>query len=262
VLAQPAGTRTTAARAKARTGGGGIAWWQIDHPAARRYYGEALDIERELGKPSRLAEALSNQSFAVGSAGELEEATKYLLESVELFRASSNEHGVARGLTTLVMGEAQAGNWDGAIKKLEESVTIWRRLGDRLQLAFALIWLGFACGRARRWGKARSSALEAMEIFGDSGNPTGIALAFRDLAFIANWEGHHEDPLRLAGAAEALREQLGGGPPPGFGGMLQEDPTAEARQQLPEDVAQRCWDEGFHMDVKDAVAFARSHFGA
>jgi predicted ATPase/class 3 adenylate cyclase len=260
VLAEPGGARPTAARAKALTGGGGIAWWQIDHPAAQRYYGDALAIERELGDPSRLAEALYNQSFALGAAGDVEEATKNLLESVDLFRASGNEHGVARGLTTLVMGEAQAGNWEGAISKLEESVGIWRRLGDRLQLAFALIWLAFACGRARRWREARSAALEALDLFRASGNPTGIALAFRDLAFIANWEGYAEDALRLAGAAEALREQLGGGPPPGFGGMLQGDPVADARQQLPEDVAQLRWDEGLKMGVEDALGFARSHF--
>lgn len=257
VLAEPGVTRPTPARAKALTGAGGIAWWQVDHSAARRYYGEALDIERRLGDPSRLAEALYNYSFVLGAAGELEEVTRNLQESVALFRTSGNQHGVARGLTMLVMGDAQAGNWDRAISKLQESVGIWRRLGDRLQLAFDLIWLAFACGRGRRWGDARSSALEALDIFRDSGNPTGIALAFRDLAFIANWEGHPQEALQLAGAAEALRKQLGGGPPPGFGGMLEGDPADEARQQLPEDVAQRCWDEGLRMGLEDALAYAR-----
>jgi predicted ATPase/class 3 adenylate cyclase len=260
VLAEPDVARPTAARAKALTGGGGIAWWQVDHSAARRYYGEALRIERELGDPSRLAEALYNQAFVLGAAGETEGATKSIQESVELFRASGNQHGVARGLTMLVTGDAQAGNWDSAIGKLEESVGIWRRLGDRLQLAFTLIWLAFACGRARRWREARSSALEALDLFRGSGNATGIALAFRDLAFIANWEGHPEEALRLAGAAEALREQLAGGPPPGFGGMLEGDPAADARQQLSEDVARLCWDEGLQMSVEDALVFARRHF--
>ncbi|HVH64939.1 MAG TPA: adenylate/guanylate cyclase domain-containing protein [Candidatus Acidoferrum sp.] len=260
-LSEPGVPRPTPARAKALTGAGGIAWWQVDHAAARRYYGEALAIERELGDPARLAEALYNQAFVLGAAGEMEEVTRNLQESVELFRTSGNQHGVARGLTMLVMGDAQAGNWDSAIGKLQESVGIWRRLGDRLQLAFDLIWLAFACGRARRWAEARSSALEALDVFRDSGNPTGIALAFRDLAFIANWEGHPQEALQLAGAAEALRKQLGGGPPPGFGGMLEGDPVAEARQQLPEDVAQRNWDEGLRMGLEDAVVVARRRPG-
>jgi tetratricopeptide (TPR) repeat protein len=208
VLAEPGVVSPTEARAKALTGGGGIAWWQIDHSAARRYYGEALAIERKLGDPSRMAEALYNNSFVLGAAGELEAATTNLQESVELFRASGDEHGVARGLTMLVIGDSQAGNWESAVARLEEGVAIWRRLGDRLQLAFTLIWLAFASGRARRWREARSAGLEALDLFCDAGNATGIALAFRDLAFFSNWEGHPEEALRLAGAAQALREQV------------------------------------------------------
>jgi predicted ATPase/class 3 adenylate cyclase len=257
VLAGPGAARATEARAKALTGGGGIAWWQIDHAAARRYYREALTIERELGNPERIAEALYNHAFVLGAAGEMDGATRNLEESVELFRTSGNQHGVARGLTMLVIGDAQAGNWDGAIRKLAEGVAIWRRLGDRLQLAFTLVWLGFAYGRARRWREARSAVLEALDLFREAGNATGIALAFRDLAFISNWGGHPQEALQLAAAAEALREQLGGGPPPGFGGMLEGDPAADARRQLSEDVARLRWEEGLRMGLDDAVAFAR-----
>jgi predicted ATPase/class 3 adenylate cyclase len=259
VLDEPAGRRATAARAKALTGGGGIAWWQVDHQGARRYYAEALTIERELGDPDRLAEALYNHSFAVGAAGELDEATRELQESIEFFRASGNTHGVARGLMMLVMGDAQAGRWDSAVRKLEESVGIWRRSTDRLQLAFSLIWLAFAYGRALRWHEAWSSAIEALDLFHDAGNSSGIALAFRDLAFIANWEGHPTEALQLAGAAEALRRRLSGSPPPGFGGMLQGDPVADARRQLPEDAAQRSWEEGLRMALDDALALAHRH---
>ncbi|HEY9288457.1 MAG TPA: adenylate/guanylate cyclase domain-containing protein [Candidatus Dormibacteraeota bacterium] len=259
VLAQP-GAPPTAARAKALTGGGGIAWWQVDHPAARRYYTEALQIERELGDQSRLAEALFNQAFVLGAGGDVQEAGKTLEESVSLFRAAGNQHGVARGLQMLVMEQAQAGNWQIAIRTLEESVGIWRRLGDRLQLAFTLIWLTFACGRARRWPEAASAGLEALDLFREAGNATGIALVFHDLAFIANWEGHPEDALRLEAAAQAIRKQLGGGPPPGFGAMLEGDPAADARRDLPEEVTRACWDEGWQMSVDDAVAFVRRRF--
>ena len=39
VLTMPGGDQPTRARAKALTGAGGIAWWRIDHPAARQFYG-------------------------------------------------------------------------------------------------------------------------------------------------------------------------------------------------------------------------------
>jgi len=136
-------------------------------------------------------------------------------------------------------------------------VAIWRRLGDRLQLAFDLIWLAFAYGRAGRWRDAHLAAVEALSIFREAENATGVALAFRDLAFLAGWEGRPQDALRLAGAAESLREKIGGGPPHGFGGMLEGDPAAEARRELPEAEAERSWQEGRNLDVDEALALAR-----
>src|SRR5438093_7522942 len=140
----------------------------------------------------------------------------------------------------LVMRDAQAGDWQSAIARLEEVVAIWRRLGDRLQLAFDLIWLAFACGRAGRSREARLAALDALTLFRDAGNATGIGLAFRDLAFLAVWEGRPQEALRFMGAAESLRERIGGGPPPGFGGMLEGDPAAEARAERSKDDAAPC----------------------
>ncbi|TMD40688.1 MAG: adenylate/guanylate cyclase domain-containing protein [Chloroflexi bacterium] len=215
LLAMPSGQGRTAARAKALTGAGGIAWWQIDRD----------------------------------SAG--------LEESLDLFRRAEVEHGVARVLAMLVIRDAKAGKWQNAIARLEEVIAIWRRLGDRLQLAFTLIWLGFACGRAGRRPEARSAALEALALFRDAGNATGIGLAFRDLAFLAVWEGRPQEALTLMGAAESLRDRIGGGPPPGFGGMLEGDPVAEARAQLSEDEAERCWQQGRRMELEEALTLAR-----
>src|SRR5206468_2799564 len=132
------------------TGAGGIAWWQIDRDRAGAFYGEALAIERELGEPARIAEALYNQAFVAGASGDVDRSAALLEESLDLFRAAEVEHGVARALAMLVMRDAQAGDWQSAIARLEEVVAIWRRLGDRLQLAFDLIWLAFAYGRAGR----------------------------------------------------------------------------------------------------------------
>src|SRR5205814_6683913 len=93
-------------------------------------------------------------------------------------------------------------------------------------------------------------------LFREVDNPTGIVLAFRDLAFLATWEGRHEDAIRLAAASESLRERAGGGPPPGFAGLLEGDPVAEARAHLPEDTARRAWEGGRAMSVEEAAAVA------
>jgi predicted ATPase/class 3 adenylate cyclase len=256
VLAMPSGQAATAARAKALTGAGGIAWW-TDQGAARAFYDEALAIERQLGDPARLAEALLNEAFAVAGEHDLQAAARLLDESLALFRQVGDEPGVARVLAMLVVPDAMAGAWDRVIARLEEVVAIWRRLGDRLSLAFDLVWLAFAYGRAARPQDARATALEALELFREVDNATGIALVFLDLAFLLTWEGRHQDAIRMAGASASHRQRAGGGPTPGFGGMLEGDPVAEASAHLTEDAARRAWQEGLTLSVDQAVALAR-----
>ena len=256
VLAMPSGQGRTAARAKALAGAGGVAWW-VDRRGSRARYEEALAIERELGDPARLAQALYNQAFAVADEHDLESAPRLLEESLALFRQVGDEPGVAGVLTMQVVPDAMAGAWDRVVARVEEVVAIWRRLGERLNLAFGLIWLAFAYGRAGRRADARATALEALELFREADNPTGTALAFLDLAFLLTWEGRHSDAIRMAGVAEALRQRVGGGPTPGFGGMLEGDPVADARVHLTEEDAQQAWQEGRAMTVADAVTLAR-----
>jgi predicted ATPase/class 3 adenylate cyclase len=253
VLAMPSGQAPTAARAKALTGAGGIAWWS-DRGPARAFYDEALAIERRLGDPARLAEALYNQAHAVADAHDLEAAARLFDESLELFRRVGDEPGAARVLVMQVVPDAMAGAWDRVVARIEEVAAIWRRLGDRLNLAFGLIWLAFAYGRAGRRDDARATALEALQLFREADNATGVALAFLDLAFLLTWEGRHTDAIRMAGVSERQRQLAGGGPTPGFGGMLEGDPVADARAHLTEDAAGRAWEEGRAMSVPEAIA--------
>jgi tetratricopeptide (TPR) repeat protein len=186
--------------------------------------------------------------------GELEPAAALLDESLELFRSVGADAGIARVLVMLVIRDAMAGDWGRVIAKIEEVVAIWERTGDRLQLAFDLVWLAFAYGRAGRPEDARSTAVRSLELFRSVDNQTGIALAFRDLAFLLTWEGRHEDAIRLAGASESVRARAGGGPPAGFAGLLEGDPVAEARGHLEAVVADRAWEDGLALSIDDAAA--------
>jgi hypothetical protein len=157
----------------------------------------------------------------------------------------------------LVIRDAQAGDWEPVITRLEETTAIWRRLGDHLHLAFDLVWLAFAYGKMGRRADARATALEALELFCDVDNATGIGITLVDLAFLATWEGRHEDAVRLAAAFESLSERTGG-PPGGFAGLLEGDPVDEARIHLSDEVVRRAREEGLTMTVEEAMALARA----
>jgi predicted ATPase/class 3 adenylate cyclase len=257
VLTMPTGRRPTAARAKALTGAGGIAWWQMDRGMSRACYQEALEIERELEDPTRIAEALYNQAFVVAAEEGVEAAAVLLDESLELFRRAGDEAGVARALNMLVIRDAEAGDWEACIRGIEEAAAIMRALGDRYQLANALVWLAVAYARSGRPEDGHAAALESLDLFREAENATGIALALLSLSFLALWEGRYEDALRLVAASETLDEEAGASRTTGFAGLLEGDPAAEARAHLPQDVADRAWEEGRGMSMEAAVILAR-----
>ena len=253
LLALPSGPGSAPARAKALTGAGGIAWWQEDITAARGYYQEALAIARQLGDPADTAQALYNQSFVTGAAGDFDGAFGLLEESLELARLAGDEPGAARAEWMLVIRELAAGDWDRALPVAERAVATWRRLGDRLQMADGLVWLGVCYIRAGRPADARSAIGEALGLFRDIDSPMGIVSVILGLAYLARWEGRYRDAVRLAGAAESLREQVGGRPPLDFLAGFVGDPEAEARARLPADAAEAAWEEGRRLSVDAAL---------
>jgi predicted ATPase/class 3 adenylate cyclase len=256
LLALPLGQGRTPARAKALTGAGGIAWWQEDMAAARAFYEEALAIERELGDPARIAEALYNQGFILGAGEDFDAAVRLFEESLELFRRVGDELGVTRALWMIVIRDLVAGDLDRTVARAEEAVATWRRVGDRFQLGDGLVWLAVLYARADRRADARSAILQALELFREIDSPMGMVSVVLGLAYVARWEERHEDAMRLVGAAESLRERVGGGAPINFLAGFMGDPEAEARAHLSQEAAQRAIKEGRTMSVDAAVALA------
>jgi predicted ATPase/class 3 adenylate cyclase len=254
VLALPAGQGPTPARARALAGAGGIAWWQEDIAAARRFYDEALAVERRLGDPAGIADALYNQAFVVAAGGDFEVAFGLYEESLELFRRAGDEAGVARADWMLAIRDLVAGRWDAPAARAEEAVATWRRTGDRFRLGDGLVWLAVVEARAGRPDAARSALEEARELAAEADSPMGMLSVLIGLSYLARWEGRHQDAVRLAGAADALREQVGGRAPLDFLASFLGDPEAEARAQLSPDVAQRAWKEGHRSGVDAALA--------
>jgi predicted ATPase/class 3 adenylate cyclase len=256
LLAPPLPQGRTPARARALTGAGGIAWWQEDMAAAQVFYEEALAIERELGDPAGIAEALYNQGFILGARDDFDTAVRLFEESLELFRRAGDETGMARAEWMIVIRDLIAGDLDGTVARAEEAVATWRRVGDRFHLGDGLVWLAVLYARAGRWADARSAILQSLELVREIDSPMGMVSVILGLAYVARWEERHEDVMRLVGAAESLRERVGGGAPINFLAGFMGDPEAEARAHLSQQAAQRVINEGRAMSVDAALALA------
>jgi hypothetical protein len=160
---------------------------------------------------------------------------------------------MARAEWMLVIGDLAAGRWDAPLAAAQGAVAAWRRSGERFQLGDGLVWLAVVYARAGRPADARCALREARELFREADNLMGMLSVLLGSSYLARWEERHEDALRLAGAADSLREQVGGRAPLDFLAGFLGDPEAESRARLPPDVARRAWSEGRRLELDTAL---------
>jgi non-specific serine/threonine protein kinase len=133
---------------------------------------------------------------------------------------------------------------------------MYRELGNVFATADSLSGLGSYYRRVGDGEAAAAAQREALEIFVEVGNPTGIAMVMEEMAMVETMDGRYERALRLAGAADALKDQTGGGPPAEL--MQSDESLAEARRNLDAEAAERAWTEGQEMGTDKAIAYALS----
>ena len=248
------GAGRTTARCKALTAAGGLAYWQNDYDASMRFYTEAMDIARELDDRGLIAWSLYNLSYVDRIAGDEPGGMAKLHEALEMARAIGDRQLTADCLGLIGNYELRQGRPEGALPMVEESLAILRELGNKFAMADSLSGLG-SFYRIIGDGDASCAAhRQALEIFAEVGNPLGIAMVIDEMAMVETMDGRHERALRLAGAASALKERIGGGAPEEL--MRSEEGLSGSRQSLDPETADRAWTEGRDMGTDKAVAYA------
>src|SRR5829696_3502634 len=248
------GPRWTAARAKALSGGGFLAWMQGDQVTARSQLEESVALLREVRDKQGLAQALRFLSGSFESQGEYALARPLAEESVELFREGEDKFGLAitlsrLGITALAQGDAAA-----AWAYLQEGVAIAREIEDDWALALALRNLGIGAFRLGDYEQAVVQLRESLAVLRETGNP----LYMQNLELLAaavSMRGEHERAAWLFGAAEALREAVGAFVLPLYRGEYERG-VAAVRSGLDEVAFSAAWSEGRAMTPEQAVEHA------
>jgi predicted ATPase/class 3 adenylate cyclase len=252
VLRLPTAAARTAARAKALLAAGSLAYYLRDTDAVRGFYEESLAISRELGDRQGEAEGMYNLGFACMLSGDLRAAKDFELRAEEIYR----ELGDRVRLANVYMAHAMVAYLEGDLETegplLDKARATYRAVGDLWGIG---VTSGQLAGHALRVGdydRARTATLEALEVAVTLGNSYGIAVSLEGTAVRAIRMGRAEVGIRLAGAADRLKEEAGGEPPPALVGV--EDPRDVARESLTEDRIAALWEEGRAMSVEEALA--------
>lgn len=254
LLARPDGEARSPGRAKALNGAGGLAYWKNDFPTARRRYEEQLALNRELGDRAGLAEAHYNLGFLAAIPGDHDEALRQYEAALALWREIGDEAGIGAVLFGLALVQYLERSFERADATAIEAIAHARRIRDGYREASALgirIRIAIAMDQL---DVARETGSRALQLFAESGDPTGVAMLLDDMGVLALREGSPDRALRLAGAAEAVRERIAAGAPPTL--IQHGDYAAEARASVPAADADAEWTAGRTMTEEAAIAYA------
>jgi len=259
VLALPASTGHPRARAKALEAAGGISYWMADWPSTERYYLECLELRRDLGDRSGLAEALYNLSFIYSIPSppqrDLERGRKLLEEAVQLYREVGDQRGEAKVLWAISSIHEVDNEWQLSLVSAEKALELFRKADDRFGAGWALHSLGLASVGLGDLERARSALAEALELFAAAGDLTGIALVLNDVSILEFVRGQRERSVRLLGAALRAERESGQGLVSNYGEYLPW--TVEMRSgALEHPDSEKLLADGEAMSIDEAVSYA------
>ncbi|MGA8222421.1 MAG: protein kinase [Candidatus Acidiferrales bacterium] len=229
-----------------------LARGQGDVVVAHSLFEESLVLWRELDDQKAVARALSNLASVVKLRGDYARAHAIYGECLSIFRGLGDQTGVAWSLNHQGDVARDQGDSAAARKLYEEGLAIFRELGDRWGIAGALADLGNLAREQRNCAAAHTLYRESLRIFQELGHKRGVARLLECFACSAATQLQAERSLRLAGAAAALRQNIGAPLTPAEQAKL-ETILDGARRTLTNTSGTTAWLEGWDMPIEKAI---------
>src|SRR6266498_3810543 len=223
-----------------------------DIAVARSLFEESLLGWRELGEQKAVARALSNLANVVKLQDDYATARSLHAECLAIFHGMGDRAGVAWSLNYQGDIARDQGDHTAARILYEQALSIFRELGDRWGIAGTLADLGSLARQQRDYPAAHTMYRESMKHFQELGHKRGIARLLECFACSAAAQLEAERSLRLAGAAAALRQNIGAPLAPAEQARL--DATlGPARRALTNEAGTTAWLEGWGTSPERAV---------
>jgi adenylate cyclase len=232
---------------------------QGDIAEARMYSERALVMQRALGNLPGEASLLINLGVLAYYGGDIAQAIELDEQALPILR----EVGDRFILVTLLnnLGDLHRGRGDHTTARtyLYESLDLARQLGSQGFMAMGLNTLADTLLDEGNRGAARDALTESLTIYTELGERAAVPYLLDDFSAVLCHEGHAETSLQLAGAAEALREEIGMQLSPGERERF-DRLRAPARSSLDGEAA-AAWNAGRSMSLERAVQIALGDAG-
>jgi predicted ATPase len=223
-----------------------------DLAVACSLFEESLAVWRELGDLKAVARSLSNLANVLKLQADYSRARALYAECLLIFRELGDRTGVAWSMN--YQGDVARDQGDSAAAQglYEQGLAIFRELGDRWGIAGTLADLGSLAREQGNYSTAHALYRESMKKFQELEHKRGIARLLECFACSAAAQLKAERSLRLAGAAAALRQNIGAPLTPAEQAKL-ESTLGPPRQALSNSAGATAWLEGWAMPVEKAI---------
>jgi predicted ATPase/class 3 adenylate cyclase len=199
-------------RAKGVEALGGILWWLSEIDEVVDVYAQALEMQRELGDPKEIANALYNValSIAFGERQDFEASSRALDEAEKLYMDLGDIGGLgdvewARGNLIAYATEDLA----SAIEHTKRSIDYYGQAGNEFGMGWGLFEVGDMARRNGDYEEAWKYQSPGLRLFADHDDVSGVVLLLASIAGLAQDLGDRPRALRLAGAFHRLRISSG-----------------------------------------------------
>ena len=224
-----------------------------DLAVARSLLEESLVLWRELDDQKAVARSLSNLANVVKLQGDYVRSRSLYAECLSIFEDLGDRTAVAWSMN--YQGDVVRDQGDSAAARAlyEQGLAIFRELGDRWGTAGTLADLGTLAREEGNYPAASSLYRESIKLFQELDHKRGIARLLECFACsAAKVQIEAGRSLRLAGAAAALRQNIGAPLTPAEQARL-EAGLHPARQALTNTAGEAAWLEGWALPVEKAI---------
>jgi predicted ATPase len=227
-----------------------------DYEEALRCAKEAVEIERSLDRPARLAKALDKLGHTAWCLHDLDMSRACHLESLDILRSLDEPLALTISLNNFAWAASGWGEHDLAEKLVNEGQTIVRAHDWSGPFTALLHTAGLVALNMGDYDLAEAKFSESLGI--EPPNPDNVPPAVEGLAIIAGNRGDFAWALRLAEHAAEVRRQAQVPGEPAWRERV-EAVVAAARERLtPEQVAE-AEAVGRRVSLEQAPVYARGH---
>jgi predicted ATPase/serine/threonine protein kinase len=223
-----------------------------DVTAAHSLLAESLELWRELGDHKAVARSLSNLANIMKLQGDNVRARSLYAECLSIFQELGDPTGVAWSMNYLGDVARDQGDSAAARTLYENGLAIFREVDDRWGIAGTLADLGSLAREQGNYHTAHSMYRESIKLFQELDHKRGIARLLECFACAAAVQLEAQRSLRLAGAAAALRHNIGAPLTPAEQAKL-EASLRTARQTLTGTASAAAWQEGWALPAEKAI---------